>query len=82
MSDTIEIIPPPPHVFQYRVQSDGFTAEFDAESLDAARERLHRYAAAAPDVQVDLFERVAFGANWSWVSSMMSSECGSIEVGD
>ena len=75
-SRIVEIIVPPqePHVFQYRVESDAFSAEFDADSVDAARERLHRYAAAAPDVQCDLFEWVEVGTSWRWLASAFESE--------
>ena len=73
-SRIVEIIPSAPHVFKYRVESDAFSAEFDADSIDAARERLHRYAAAAPEFETDLFEWVAEDEAWAWVSTVAHSQ--------
>lgn len=70
-SEFIEIIPSTPHVFQYLVKSDAYSAEFDAESIEAARERLHRYAAATPDVQTDLYEWRE--VDWDWVATVVES---------
>ena len=74
-SRTVTIIVPPqePHVFQYRVESDAFSAEFDADSVDAARERLDRYAAAAPDVQCDRYEWGEVDTSWRWLAAAFHS---------
>ena len=69
---TIEIIPPEPHIFQYRIMSEAVTVEFDADSVDAAEERLHRYASAAPEVQCDLYEWQE--VDWSWIASAVESK--------
>ena len=64
----------------YVVRNDCMEMQFTRKTEEGARRQLHMCAEAAPDVQCDLF--VLDGGAWSWLSSMMSSECGSIEIGD